>query len=188
MFRIEIKRGESMSFVVEYAVVKEYIEQRFGRLKEYVIELKNIERSKYNINFRCSDELYHYDEEGRPCSKIKVFARYIASEENIAFNVNELRNKLDDIKQEIYRGKYALPYDMLFDYIDIIILHELAHVYQHKILERTMKRNDIIIENEADKFAIEWYRDISVKEGKTLDNINKVIEIYNKNRENKNLL
>ena len=50
-----------------------------------------------------------------------------------------------------------------------------------------MKRNDTDIENEADKFAIDWYRDISVKEGKTLDNINKVIEIYNKNRENTNL-
>ena len=154
-----------MSFIVEYTEVKEYIEQRFGRLKEYVIELKNIERSKYNINFRCSDELYYYDEDGDPYPQIKVFARYIASEENIAFNVNELRNKLDDIKQEIYRGKYTLPYDMLLDYISIIILHELAHAYQHKILERTMKRNDTDIENEADKFAIDWYTDIFIKEG-----------------------
>ena len=176
-----------MSFVVEYAVVKEYIEQRFGVLKEYIIECKSIERRKYNINFRCSDELYYCDEEGRPCPQIKVFARYTASMENIEFNINELRSKLDDIKQEIYRGKYTLPYDMLFDCIDIIILHELAHVYQYKILERSMKHNDADIENEADKFAIDWYRDISVEEGKTLDNINKVIEIYNKNRENTNL-
>ena len=94
---------------------------------------------------------------------------------------------MQDIKQEIYRGKYALPYNMLFDCIDIIILHELAHVYQYIILERSMKRNDADIENEADKFAIDWYRDISVEEGKALDNIIKVIEIYNKNRENKNL-
>lgn len=187
MFRLGIKRGKSMSFVVEYPAVKEYIEQRFGGLKEYIIECKSIERRKYNINFSFSDELYYCDEEGYPCPQIKVLARYTASEENIAFNVSELRNKLQDIKQEIDRRKYALPYDMLFDCIDIIILHELAHVYQYKILERSMKRNDADIENEADKFAIDWYRDISVEEGKTLDNINKVIEIYNKNRENTNL-
>ena len=52
-----------MSFVVEYAVVKEYIEQRFGVLKEYIIECKSIERRKYNINFSCSDESYYCDEE-----------------------------------------------------------------------------------------------------------------------------
>lgn len=77
---------------------------------------------------------------------------------------------------------------MLFDYIDMIILHELAHVYQYKIMERTMNCNDVNIENEADKFAIDWYRDISIKADKDVDNIDKVIEIYNQNRENLNLL
>ena len=63
MFRLGIKRGKSMSFVVEYPAVKEYIEQRFGGLKEYIIECKNIERRKYNINFSFSDELYYCDEQ-----------------------------------------------------------------------------------------------------------------------------
>lgn len=45
-----------------------------------------------------------------------------------------------------------------------------------------MIRNDTDIENEADEFAARWYRNLSIKESKDADSINKLIEIYNKNR------
>lgn len=125
-----------MSFVIEYAVVKEYIEQHFGRLKEYVIERNNIEKSTYDINFVYSDNLCSYDENGWACSKIKVFGRYTVHKENIEFNINELLKRLNDIKQGIYRGKYILSHNMYFGYVDMTILHDLAHAYQHKILKK----------------------------------------------------
>ena len=172
-----------MSSVIEIGDIQKYISENFAQMKEWIIKTKKINEKDYDISPEYYEYLDYKDKDGMCVSNIIVTGRYCPGKKSIVkFGLTGIQRNVENIRNEILNGRFQIPYNMKFDYADIIIFHELAHAYQDKHEKIKLRRDDVEIEQDADEKAIMWYSEYASQQGKSLEAINIIVEYYRKNR------
>ena len=126
--------------------IKQYLT---AQKKEEILQLFASQIAEIMVNIDLFPNNEFVDSEGYIVGGSETYGRYEGENNKIKINEDAVAHKIDCMQQYFCRQPYRYSKEELFCFVDLCVLHECVHAYQHQVVGREMRRNDYELENEA---------------------------------------
>lgn len=127
----------------------EDIKKYLNAQKKKILQLFASQIAEITVNIDMFPNNEFVDSEGYLAGGVETYGRYDGSNDQIKINEDAVVHKIDCMQQYFCRQPCRCPKKELFCFVDLCVLHECVHAYQHQVVGREMRRNDHELEKEA---------------------------------------